>query len=331
MPPPQPPRVECRLEFAMAADGYFDPAYFDPAYFDMADTWVDIFGQADVRAQTPIVCEYGIRGNTPTDRVANAGTLKFALNNSEFNSAKKLGYYSLLHANRRDGFDLNVAVRLVLRCPDVAGGQSYYKFLGTLDEAIPDPGIYDARLTYCTATDIWEDYANINEPDVALQQNKRFDQVATAILDALTTQPPTRTLETGSESYAFALDGGTGQKIKVRERFQQLAMSEFGYFYTRGDTTGGGTFVGENRHHRVANQTVAFTLNNTMDRGGVTVPGSRKDVFRTIRVTMHPTNDISTAAPIVLFSIQQTSTLIQAGETNDYIFGAYFDPVSHQE
>src|SRR5262245_61904801 len=92
--PPQPVRVQCRLEFAMPADGYFDPAYFDPAYFDMADEWVDIFGQEDIRAQQPITCEYGIRGNTPIDRVARAGTLKLALDNSEFNSGRKLGYYS---------------------------------------------------------------------------------------------------------------------------------------------------------------------------------------------------------------------------------------------
>jgi hypothetical protein len=329
--PTQPPRVDCALEFAMAADGYFDPAYFDSAYFDLAVEWVDIYGQADIRAQAPIVCEYGIRGNTPTDRVANAGTLKFALDNSEFNSANQRGYYSLLHAHRRAGYDLNIAVRWRLSCAEVAGGQPYYKFLGTLDETVPDPGIYGTRLTFCTATDIWEDYANINEPEVPLQQNKRFDEIATAILDALTTQPPTRSLETGSEAYAFALDGGMGQMVKVRERFQQLAMSEFGYFYTRGDTTGGGTFVAENRHHRITNRAVLFTLDNTMDRDGISVPASRREVYRTVRITVHPTNDVNAANPIVLFSIQQTSTVIQAGETNDYIFGAYFDPVSHEE
>src|SRR5215471_5905653 len=307
MPPPQPPRVECRLEFAMAADGYFDPAYFDPAYFDMADEWVDIFGQEDVRAQAPVVCEYGIRGNTPTDRVANTGTLKFALDNSEFNSGQKRGYYSLLHANRRSGFDLSIRVRLVLRCPDVNSGQSYYKFGGTLDEAIPDPGIYGTRLTYCTVVDIWDDYANIDEPDLPVQQNQRFDQVANAILDGLTTQPNARSIETGSEAYAFALDGGTTaapQRSKVRERFAQLAMSEFGYFYSKGSTTGPGVFVGENRHHRVSNQPVAFTLDNTMDRDGITVPGSRRDVFRKVQITVHPTNDVASAAAIVLWSIQ---------------------------
>jgi hypothetical protein len=309
---PQSPRVQCRLEFFLAG------------------AWIDVLGERDISAQQPIVCEYGIRGNTPTDRVANSGTLKFALNNSQFNSAQRLGYYSLLHANRRTGFDLNIPVRLQLMCPSVNGGEGYYKFLGTLDDAVPDPGIYGPRLTFCTATDIWEDYGLINEPDVPLQQGQRFDQIATTILDAMNIQPPARDVQTGSETYAFALDGGTGQKIKVRERFQQLAMSEYGYFYTRGGTTTPGTFVGENRHHRVSNQSVRFTLDNTMDRDGLAVPAARRDVYRTIRVTVHPTNDIDTTTAIVLFSIQQTETLIQAGETNDYIFGAYFDPVSHE-
>lgn len=332
MPPrPQPPRVESRLEFAFAADGYFDPAYFDPAYFDMADEWTDILGQGDVRAQVPIQCEYGIRGNTPTDRVANAGTLRFALNNSEFNSIRQRGYYSLLRADRRHGFDLNVGVRWRLSCPQVNGGQAYYKFLGTLDQAIPDPGIYGTRLTICTAVDIWDDYARIKEPDVPLQVAKRFDQIITTLLDALTTQPNARAIETGSEPYTYSLDGGTGQQLAVRERMIQLAMSEFGYIYTRGDTTGGGTFVAENRHHRVISTVARFTLDNSMDRDGLTVPGSRRDVFKAVQVLVHPTNNVNTSAPIVLWSIQQQQTVIQPGETNDVIFGAYFDPISHEQ
>lgn len=323
-------RADCRLELGLGANGYFDPAYFDPAFFDMSDTWVDVYGQYDVRGQEPIACEYGIRGNTPTDRVANTGTLKFALNNSEFNSAALRGYYSLLHASRRAGFDLNIQVRWIVSCPDVAGGTPYYKFRGTLDEALPDPGAYLARLTHCTAVDIWDDYANTDEPDVPLQQNKRFDQILTTLLDALTTQPADRSIETGSESYAYALDGGTGQRLKVRERLDQLARSEFGYIYTRGDTTQGGTFVAENRHHRAANPTVRFTFADDMDRDGLAVPGSRRDIFRKVQVGVHPTNDVATAATIVLFSIQQTSTLVQGGETNSYIFGAYFDPTTHE-
>ena len=210
-------------------------------------------------------------------------------------------------------------------------GQPYYKFLGTLDEIVPDPGVFEERMVHCTATDIWDDFGNINEPDIQLLQGKRFDEIATTILDAMTTQPRARSLETGSETYAFALDGGTGQQIKVRERFQQLALSEFGYFYSKGDTVGGGTLVGENRHHRILNQVPKFTIDNTMDIGGISVPTARRDIYRTVQLEIHPTNDLGTTTAIVLFSVQKTTTLLQPGETNSYIFGAYFDPVSHTE
>ena len=247
-------RANCILEIQMGTD-YFDPAYFDPAYFDTTGSWVDVNTENDdLRTQVTTSVEYGIRGNTPSDRVANAGVLKFALDNSQKNSAQRMGYYSLLRGDKAPGFNLNVPVRMRLWCAQVASGQHYYKFLGKLDEAIPDPGIFGPRMTACTAVDIFDDYANIDEPDLPLQVNKRYDEIITSILAGLTTQPRAQTIETGSEPYTYALDGGSTERperSKVRERFIQLAASEFGYVYVKGDTTGGGTLVAENRHHRI--------------------------------------------------------------------------------
>lgn len=56
----------------------------------------------------------GIFGTTLADRTARTGIMTFDLDNSEINSAKKLGYYSPGHANVRTGFKNNIGVQLRL-------------------------------------------------------------------------------------------------------------------------------------------------------------------------------------------------------------------------
>lgn len=284
-------------------------------------------------AHDPITVKYGIEGSTPNDRVANAGKMTWSLRNSILNSGGALGYYSLLNASKRSGFALNNGVRLAISCPDVAGGTLYYKFRGTLSETYPTPGAYADRLVKCVAVDWWDDAANNDEPDIATQTNKRPDQLLTTLLAALTTQPPAQTLETGSETYAFAFDGGvggTGRRLKVRERINQIVKSEVGYAYSKGDTTQGGTLYFENRHHRASNPTVLFTFTNDPARDGLTVPATRSDVWRKVLVAVHPTNNVATAATIVLWSLQKATLLLQPGETNSTVFGAFFDPTTKE-
>src|SRR5215471_3510409 len=321
--------VSCKVELALNDVGFFDTTFFDPSFFDLGSLWHDVLLETDVRTASNVVVEYGIKGNSPADRVASTGSATFGLDNSQANSSGLIGYYSLLNTNKRSGFDLNIPVRVSFSSPDVASSTTYYKFYGSLDTAIPIPGRSLERVTHCVAVDLWDDYARIDEPDIALQTSKRADETLTTLLNALNVQPTTRSLETGSETYVYSVDGATGQKLKVRERIAQLTASEFGYCYTKGGTTSGGVFQFENRHHRVTDPTIQVTLNNTMD--GLVVPGSRRDVFRTVQVFVHPTNDVGTASTIVLWSIQNSTTLIRASETNTFLFGAFFDPTTHNE
>jgi len=279
----------------------------------------------DVRTAVQIVADYGIKGTTANDRIGNGGTLDYGLDNSASNSAATVGYYSLLHASKRTGFDLNIPVRWQLSYL----GSSAYKFYGKLFSAIPTPGVKGERLTVCQATDWMDDALDIDLPDLATQFNQSSSQLVTTILDALTTQPVARSIESGLETYAIALDGGaTGSRPKVREVLNDICLSEFGYCYIKGDPTTGGVFQFENRHHRAANPTVQITLSDTeIEVGGLSVPGSRDQVYRSVRVYWYPTRT-DTAATTILFSLQTTSTLIQPGETNDTIFGPYRDPTN---
>lgn len=293
-----------------------------------ATGWFDMLD--DVRGQAPLVCEYGIQGSTPTDRVASTGRLEFALNNSVRNSGGILGYYSPLHSDKRAGFDFNIPVRYKL----TSGGQVAYKFRGSLADILPTAGIADERLVACVALDWMDDAARFDLPDLPAQITKRPDELITTILDALPVadQPVARDIETGSETYGVALDGGaTGSRPKVREVLNQIALSELGKIYLKGDPLTGGVFTFTNRQHPSLNQTLLVTLTDAeIDRAGIVVPGSRDEIYSTVQVFVKPTR-IDASATTVLHALQTTTTLVQPGETNDTIFGPYRDPVNNDQ
>jgi hypothetical protein len=290
----------------------------------LGGVWTNVLD--DVRG--PIVCEYGIQGSTPTDRVASTGTLDFALDNSVRNAGRVLGWYSPLHASKRAGFDFNIPVRLKL----TSGGQVAYKFRGALADILPLAGVREERLVACTALDWMDEAAQFDLPDLAAQLSQRPDQILTTILDALAgaDQPIARAIETGTETYDIALDGGaTGTRPKVREVLNQIALSELGYIYVKGDATTGGVLTFEGRHHRIVNPTVQITLPDTViERGGLAVPGSRDEVYSSVQVFVRPSHT-DAAATTVLFSLQTTSTFVAAFATNNTLFGPYRDPVNN--
>ena len=90
--------------------------------------WTDI--TEDV-IRDPIVMETGIRGNRPDDRVAEAGTLSFGLNNGPTNSAATSGYYSPFSSTCRTGFTFNTPVRFSRN----AGSGAAVRFVGGTEAA----------------------------------------------------------------------------------------------------------------------------------------------------------------------------------------------------
>lgn len=294
------------------------PAGASPgAWQDITDQW---------RADVPFVCTYGIEGHHPIDRVANTGSLTFQLDNGA-RPGIPLGWSSVISASRQPGFNLNIPVRWSL---GQAVGPRYYKFLGSLVDAIPDTGQYGERRSHCTALDWWDDAARMVTPDLPAQQNQRADQLVATLLDALPTQPtprlPNRTIETGIETFPWSLDGGTGQRLTVRERIHQFALSEFGYAYLKGDQVTGGRFVFENQQHRSANPVTTFTLDDSMIVG-MMAPGSRDDIYSNVQVSVHPTI-VDATASAVLYSLQTSTFQVPAGQTNTSLFGPYRDEVS---
>jgi len=110
-----------------AGGGAFASAKFATDKFG-GSSWVTVDPFADLRSADPIVIEYGILGSSPTDLVAEPGSMTWAFNNGEWNSEQTLGFYSPLNAIKRGGFDFNIPIEFSFTpiSPDIVyvGGQT---------------------------------------------------------------------------------------------------------------------------------------------------------------------------------------------------------------
>ena len=280
----------------------------------VGSSWTTI---TDVVISSGLNLSYGIVGNGPTDRVASTGTMTFALDNSASNSAGLLGYYSPNNANLRTGFELGIGVRLAI----TYGGVTYYKWRGFLTSIEPEGGIKRDRLTQCVAVDYMDDAASALLSQVAIQINKRSDQVFTAVYDELARPAPSTSIGTGQSTFAYALDNVQDETTTVLSAFQTIAESEVGYIYVKGNITDGATLVFEGRNVRQAAASSA-TINNDMLE--MTASRSIKELLNRINVTIYP-REVDASATTVLYTLSNPNTTVLAGGTIT-IDAAYTDP-----
>lgn len=281
--------------------------------------WTNLW--ADVRMDVPVKGGYGIRGNGPADRVASPGSLSFALDNSKFNSGGVFGYYSPDHASCRSGFAVGIAVRLSW----TYGGITKYKWRGTLHSIKPTANARGGPwLTYCTAFDWMDEASRTNVDSLAIQVNKRSDELWALLLASVPRPPAATVTGTGLDTYPYAFDNTRSEGISVMEEAQRLALSEAGYIYPMGDTTQGGTVVFESRTDRASKNTNLTTLTETMY--DLVTGRSRDDIINRFLVEIHP-KKIDAAATTVLFNLTDTNAILAlgAGEVKSF-FAPYTDP-----
>jgi hypothetical protein len=287
--------------------------------------WIDI--TSHWRADTPIILTYGIQGSDPTDRVASTGSLEWQMDNGA-RLGSTLAEASVVSQTRFHPYwQLNVPIRFSV---GQLVGPRQIKFQGTLASALPSPdGKHGERRVFCTALDWWDEMARMAIPDhpteYGLTSGQLFNRL---LLDLpLNKRPPgSESLEAGLETFAVAFDGGVGQQISVRERANDIAMSELGYAYIRGGSAST-QFVFEQRTHRLTTP-VLFSLTDT-EITGMAAIGSRDDLFGTVRVRVHPTV-LGTDSATVLYALETATPLVQIGETLTTLFGPYRDPVSNE-
>lgn len=283
---------------------------------DFGAGFVDI--TSDVLFDKGFTFRYGMSSGAPDSRVADTGWFSFSLDNDIHNSGGTLGYYSPLHASCRSGFTFGIAVRVKF----VYAATTYYKWRGVLSEIGPAPGLKRSRVTRCLAVDWFNEPGNYDVREVALQINKRSDEVFSAILAVIPKQPAATSIGTGKDTYTYALDNiGNDSHPPASALFHDIMMSELGYLFVKGDSTQGGTLDFENRHVRPLTTTAAITFNN--DMVDIKVPRTLDRIWNRVEVTTHPRR-VDSAATTVLFSLL-SQPIVQSGETVT-IWGDFNDP-----
>ena len=277
--------------------------------------WTDV--TADARASVDIAVQYGISGTGPADRVAQTGTLSFALDNSEHNSGGLIGYYAPGHANCRNGFEVGCPVRL--RIVDL--GVTYYKFVGTLETIEPESGQYLSLLTTCQAVDWLDEAAKQKVRLLPTQIGQRGNQLIDTIVAAMTKQPAGIDLDTGDSVFPYALDTSRDERFSPMTEFQRVAMSELGFIFIAGDTSAGGKLTFQARRARQVEITPSAALSDSMS--GLKVTRARSRISNRIKVVTHPRR-VDLDRNTILFSYTSAPS-IGAGQTQ-IILGQYRDP-----
>lgn len=273
--------------------------------------WSDFSGDLDA-ASAPLVLSYGIQGVGPNDHVAGPGTLTGSLKNGQDNSAATIGYYSRFHSSRRSGWDLGIRLRLSYAYL----GTTYYKHVGWLDDVAPLPGVRRERRVQFTAVD-WMGHAAAYElvglPTVT---NQRADQALTTLLAAVPVQPVSTTFGSAADVWPYVFDSGSTTALT---ELQRIAQSDYGMVYLKGDTTGGGRLVFEDRRARLV-ATPSVTLNDGFHALSVAHP--RSDIINRILGAAFPRTADSSI--VVLYNLRDTIR-IEPGATVTFD-AAYTDP-----
>ena len=195
--------------------------------------WTDI--SADVVGG--LSCSYGILSNGPLDRVAQTGTLNFALNNSERNSALTRGYYTPGGANCRSGFATGCPVRLLVTFE----GDTRVKFYGRIAPMGIEvaPGIKGSRLTYVEVHDFMEQLARYELDQQEIYASQSAAEGIPILCGMMAIQPASFELNDCEVYFPFIFDDVTAGATGLNEA-AKMAHSELGYVYMKF-----GTYVNE--------------------------------------------------------------------------------------
>jgi len=289
----------------------------DAHYAAYAVPWTDV--TADL-APNDLTFTYGIRGNGPTDHLADGGTEEYWLRNDSSNSGAKDGYYSPDHINCRTGFTYGILTRTLV----TYAGVDYQRWIGTVDEIEPESGRLGSRRTRIGASGLMRGLIDAQLKNLTLQTNTTERAALQQVFLAMpaSAQPLCMDFDTGVDTLPYIFDD-IGAGARAIALVGDLVLSSMGYGFV--DRLGCLRY--ENRQARQTSSST-YTFDNTMK--SFVVPTSLSNVFNHVRLEF-PLKHIDAAATTVLFSIPDASTTnpstisIAAGATIE-IWGTYFNP-----
>lgn len=204
--------------------------YYDVLYILVETapaTWTDI--TADVIQHAGIMGTQGIRGSSPTDRVASTGTLIFTLRNDDGNSSGLANRYTPGNANALPGFTINARVL----CQVEYGGVVYTQFYGKIQTGgIRIVGEPYVQKTVVTCVDFMEECARHEMYLPEFAQDKYMNDVVGLVIDNMPMQPLAEEYDPGIILFETVFDT-VRPRTRALSEFQKVALSELGYIYLR--------------------------------------------------------------------------------------------------
>lgn len=279
--------------------------------------WANI--NRDVLTETPITIFQGQRdGSDPRARVADAGVIKFELDNSTNNSGGLLGYYSPDNGNLRDAeFNLGMLVRVGME----KDGDTEWFAQGRITSIDPDPGLLGDKRVLITAGDWIELAANTVMPRIEVQESVTDDQALQTIIDALGSDAPASTdLDVGDYTYEYAFTDVEDERTYVMSVLQSLGQSGQGRIFITGGTSSGEVLKYVNLTNLLSIGTPVANFVNDF----TAAKASRKVRARVRRVLATAYPHAKDSAPVVLFNLTEELS-IPAGETAEFV-GYFRDP-----
>ena len=267
----------------------------------ISGAWVDISGDVMTRASS-IIAQAGIEGDDITNRVASPGSLTCTLDNGESNSASKIGYYSLGHANQRANFGLDTPIRLKF----VVNGTTYIRWRGYLENLEPMPNRFGKRTSYLTASDFMRKMIDHKLDNIPVQENKRPDQLVDLILDEMPVQPASRSLAVGSLTLPLALHSEKDESSTPMSVLQKICLSALEYAWVEADES----FVTQRETTR-STQAALYTFDNTMSE--IKIERNTERIKNKVVGAVFPSR-VDTGAETLLASLSSEFPL-DAGDT----------------
>ena len=163
---------------------------------------------------------WGMRTNSPTDRVADVGSMDVTLKNTN-------GEFTPGHANCLSGWKKGIFIVLSI----AYDGVSYVRFRGTVERIRFDAGAKKGpRLAYITVLD-WMKFGTItNFSSAAIESDIASDDAILAVAGTFIDYPYSARLDAGVHTFETAFDTGSSS-TKAMTEFTKITNSEFGYLY----------------------------------------------------------------------------------------------------
>lgn len=283
----------------------------------ISSSWVSIKRDVEIY-KAPTVARRGISGSGITNRVAGPGSLTCSLDNGESNSGGKLGYYSPGHADARADFGRDTLVRLKI----TYDGTDYYKFYGFITELEPTVGQFGARSSKLYAADYMQRLIQQRLNLLAVQEDKRSDEIIDTVVDAMTVAPLNTDYSTDKFTLPFALSAEMDEKTTAMGAIQKVCQTVLGYCFVKGNTTDGETLVFQREEERALNASAA-TLDNEMS--SMTVKRSTDKVYNRLIGKVHPTR-VDDDADTLLYELD-SDIYVDGGDTQTFTF-RFRDPAN---